>query len=253
MANIYQIQQDLLAIFDALEENGGELTPELEEQLAITQDTFKEKVESYAKLIHHYQDDLEAIKRETDRLKKLKESKENTIERLSKRIIDAIENFGDEKPKTKVKYIDYGTGQVSIRKSQAVQLYDDNINHIISCVNFIVDMESTNRQLDVIDHIDTDVLKDIIASHPMGGAEIGIAVSDDDLKHIPLKLTTTFNLQDLLDGCAWDALKEVVKNDCNFKLDANISKSELKSELSNNGACAPKIAKLVTNKSLVIK
>ena len=35
MANIYQIKQDLLSIFDELVENGGELTPELEEQLNI--------------------------------------------------------------------------------------------------------------------------------------------------------------------------------------------------------------------------
>ena len=36
MANIYNIQQYLFSIFDELEENGGELTPELEEQLNIT-------------------------------------------------------------------------------------------------------------------------------------------------------------------------------------------------------------------------
>ena len=141
MANIYQIQQDLLAIFDVLEENGGELTPELEEQLAITQDCFKDKVESYTKVIRHYQGDLAAIKAETDRLKKLKERKEKTIERISKVVIEAIETFGDEKPKTKVKYIDFGTGEVSVRNTQAVELYDSNINHIIDCVKDILELE----------------------------------------------------------------------------------------------------------------
>lgn len=37
MANIYNITAELEDIFLELEENGGELTPELEERLAITQ------------------------------------------------------------------------------------------------------------------------------------------------------------------------------------------------------------------------
>lgn len=253
MANIYQIQQDLLAIFDILEENGGELTPELEEQLAITEESFKDKVESYAKVISLYQDDLAAIKRETERLKKLKESKEKLIERLSKVIIEAIEKFGDEKPKTKVKYIDYGTGQVSIRKSQAVQLYDDNIKHIIECLNDILDIETYNNQLDVIDKIDKDALIDRIASTPMGSAEVGISVSEADLAHVSLGLTTRFPLTDILNGKAWNALKEVLKNNPHCILSSNVNKTIIKSELKENGSCAPKIAKLVDNKNLVIK
>ena len=253
MANIYQIQQSLLDIFDVLEENGGELTPELEEQLAITEESFKDKVESYAKVISLYQDHLAAIKRETERLKKLKESKERLIERLSKIIIEAIENFGDEKPKTKVKYIDYGTGQVSIRKSQAVQLYDDNIKHIIECLNDVLDIETDNNQLDVIDSINEDAFIDRIASMPMGNCEVGLNVSKEDLDHVSLVLTTGFPLKDLFNGNAWTALREVIKNNPHYVLSSGINKTIIKAELKENGSCAPKIAKLVDNKNLVIK
>ena len=38
MSNIYNIQQDLLALFGAIEDNEGDLTPELEEALAIKQE-----------------------------------------------------------------------------------------------------------------------------------------------------------------------------------------------------------------------
>ena len=41
MANIYNITAELEDIFLELEENGGELTPELEERLVITQDNLK--------------------------------------------------------------------------------------------------------------------------------------------------------------------------------------------------------------------
>ena len=252
MANIYQIQQDLLAIFDELEEHGGELTPELEEKLVITQETFKDKVESYTKAITSYNADLTAIKEETDRLKKLKENKEKTIDRLKKVVIEAIEQFGDEK-KSGVKYIDYGTGQVSIRNTQAVQLYDDNITHIVDCINYMIDINQENNQLDVIDRLDDDALIELCKNIPCEDSEVGIIVSKDDLHYVKLKLTTVMTLDDITNGNAWSALKEVVKNNPHYELKSDISKSQLKDGLKENGSCAPKIGKLVNNKSLTIK
>ena len=49
MASIYNITTELEDIFLELEENGGELTPELAERLAITQDNLKSKLDSYRK------------------------------------------------------------------------------------------------------------------------------------------------------------------------------------------------------------
>lgn len=252
MANIYQLQQDLLAIFDELEENGGELTPELEKQLSITEESFKSKVEDYTKVIHHYQDDLAAIKAETERLKRLKESKEKIVDRLKKVILEAVEQFG-ETNENGVKFIDFGTGKVSTRSTQAVQLYDDNIEHIVKCLNDILDVETYNNQLDVIDSINKEALIDKIASTPMGDAEVGISVSDEDLDHVSLQLVTGFPLTDVLNGKAWTVIKETIKNNPHFVLQSNINKTDMKAELKINGACAPKIAKLINNKSLTIK
>ena len=252
MANIYQLSKELLAIFDELEENGGELTPELEQQLAVTEENFKGKIEDYTKVINHYKDDLNAIKAETDRLKRLKESKERIVERLSKVVIDAIDNFGDEN-KNGVKYIDYGTGKVSIRRTQAVQLYDDNIEHIIVCLNKIINLENYNNQLDIIDKIEEDGLIDMCARTPYHGADIGITVAPEDLKHIDVELTTVFPLSEILNGGNYDAVKEVVKSQLPYEIKSKVSKSDLKFCLVENGACAPHIGKLVTNKSLTIR
>ena len=92
--NIYQISQDLLSLFDEIEANGGEITPEQEQELAITQDALKDKVKSYVGVIQHYKDDLAAIKAEEARLKSLKDSKQKIIDRLSKVVIKAIDEFG---------------------------------------------------------------------------------------------------------------------------------------------------------------
>ena len=252
MANIYQISQDLLAIFQELEENGGELTPELEQELNITQESLYDKIKSYVSVIHHYEDDLDAIKRETTRLSNLKKSKEKIIERLKSVVLKAVEDFGDEN-KNGVKSIDFGTGKVSTRKSEAVQLYDDNIEHIVKCLNDILDIETYNNQLDVINKINEEALIDRVASRPMGNCEVGINVSKEDLDHVSLVLTTGFPLTDVLNGKAWNAIKEVIKNNPHFVLESKISKTNLKEDLKINGACAPKIAKLINNKSLTIK
>jgi len=252
MANIYQISQDLLTIFQELEENGGELTPELEQELNITQESLYDKIKSYVSVIHHYEDDLDSIKRETTRLSNLKKSKEKIVERLKSVVLKAVEDFGDEN-KNGVKSIDFGTGKVSTRKSEAVYLYDDNIEHIVNCLNDILDIETDNNQLDVIDSIDKEALIDKIASTPMGNTEVGISVSEEDLDHVSLQLTTGFPLSDVLNGKAWSALKEVIKNNPHFVLQSNVNKSNMKTELKANGSCAPKIGKLVINKSLTIK
>ena len=250
--NIYQISQDPLSLFDEIEANGGEITPEQEQELAITEESFKSKVENYTKVIHHYQDDLAAIKAETERLKRLKESKEKIIDRLKNVILEAIDKFG-ETNKNGVKFIDFGTGKVSTRNTQAVQLYDDNIEHIVACLNDILDLEAENNQLDVIDSINEEALIDRIASMPMGNTEVGLAVSKDDLAHVSLQLVTGFPLVDVLNGKAWYALKEVIKNNPHFVLQSNVNKTDMKAELKANGSCAPKIAKLVINKSLTIR
>ena len=46
MNNIFGISQELEDIFYQIEENGGEITPELEERLAITEDKLHDKLDN---------------------------------------------------------------------------------------------------------------------------------------------------------------------------------------------------------------
>ena len=124
--NIWQIQQDLLAIFDELEENGGELTEELEEKLAISKENFRTKVEGYVNVIKQVKSDIAAIDQESKRLAELKKSKNAVIERLTKVLVPAIQNFGDVS-KFGSAFVDYGTGKVSIRNTQKLELDDDKL------------------------------------------------------------------------------------------------------------------------------
>ena len=62
--NIFEISRELDFIFDKLEENGGEFTEELEEQLSISQDEFTSKVKAYLSVIKHTESDVECCDKE---------------------------------------------------------------------------------------------------------------------------------------------------------------------------------------------
>ena len=50
--SIFDIDRELLDIFEELEENGGELTPEIEEKLQLNSQEITRKVKSYVAYIN---------------------------------------------------------------------------------------------------------------------------------------------------------------------------------------------------------
>lgn len=255
MSNLYFIEQELLDIFDTLEDNGGELTPELEERLSIAQEDFKDKIENYTHVISKYNADINFIKSEQKRLKELADAKAKVVDRLSKIMIDAIDKFGDEKPKSKVKFVDFGTGVVSIRNSKAVQLNEDVLNKVnIALEDTLKDLHFTNS-LDVVDKISKEDIIFLSAKHEFkdDGKDTFIPiVSENDLNYMDVEVTAKIPLKKILSGEEYPAIKELIRNNnINHKMSA--SKSFLKGELEQNGSCAPHLARLVTNKSISIK
>lgn len=255
MANLYFIEQELLDIFDTLEENGGELTPELEERLSIAQEDFKDKIENYTHVISKYNADINFIKSEQKRLKELADAKAKVVERLSKIMIEAIEKFGDEKPKSKAKFVDFGTGVVSVRNSKAVQLNDNTLERVDNALEIMLkDLHLTNS-LDVIDRINEDELL-ILSAEPEyeddGTSVPGFGISDSDLDYMDVEVSAKIPLKKILSGEDYPAIRELMRNN-NIKHKTSASKSVLKGELEQNGSCAPNLARLVTNKSITIK
>lgn len=246
MSNIFEIEKDLLELYDELEENGGEVTPELEDKLTITQEEFTRKVRGYTNIIKSLQSDMSSIKEEQARLKTLYEKKDKTVNKLKEIIIDAIDVFGDTK-KSGVKYLDYGTGEVSVRKSEAVEINDDLVSYVGTALTKLVTYNKECNMLDVNDCVPfSHIIEDISKNTDLGAG-------GDDLKHIDVKLEVSVPLADIDNEKGYPVLKEIAKYSDNYKLSASVSKSALKPELKENGACAPNLAKLVQNESLIIK
>lgn len=255
MSNLYFIEQELLDIFDILEENGGELTPELEERLSIAQEDFKDKIENYTHVISKYNADINFIKAEQKRLKELADAKAKVVEKLSKIMIEAIDKFGDEKPKSKAKFVDFGTGVVSIRNSKAVQVNEETLDKVDKALEIMLKNLHLTNSLDVVDKLYKDDIFAITAdieNEDDGSCYPIQTVSESDLDYMDVEVSAKIPLKKILSGEEYPAIRELMRNN-NIKHKTSASKSFLKGELEQNGSCAPNLARLVINKSISIK
>lgn len=253
MASIFNIQQDLYAIFNSIEENEGEITPELEEALTIKREEFSTKIQGYVAYIKQLELDNKGIKEEIVRLKDLQKSKEKTIDNLKKIMAMAIDAFGDTN-KSGTKFLDYGTGKVSIRKSDSIEVDEEGtkqfVNRFFRYFNWLHFTNTANQQeLDVKDIIDfcnknkQDDEEDIVETD----------YTDDDLTNLQANLDFKVNLKDLITNP--NGLK-LINSLLDYKVLATIKpsvdKTEVKKEVKSSGDI-PTFAKYVIKDNVVIK
>ena len=232
--NIWQIQQDLLDIFNELEENSGELTPELEDKLNITQSEFKNKIENYLYVIKQTESDINACDAEAKRLTALKKSKQNTVDRIKSIIAKAIEQFGDEN-KNGNKFIDLGTAKITVRTSDKVIVNDDFAENLVNSTFDEV------RSMVFTKELQSNDLKDLLT------------IPENKLDGVTANISIDVPLKDLYKDNGDAFIKSIFAYGKYFKVKANISKTELKANLEDNPNAYPELAHLEQNKTLTIK
>ena len=255
--NIWQIQQELLSIFNELEENGGELTEELEQQLAISQEDFRAKVESYTNVIKSIKTDIAAIDKESKRLAELKKSKTAVIDRLSKVIISAVEMFGDT-TKTGGKFFDYGTGKVSIHNSNKVKLDENKIEAISNELSKAIAYEAimgnaSNREdftfEDIIqrckEHTKYDESGQIVDAPEF--------VTKEDIQNTVVEITFKEHIINLMKGDGYNLIKNLFGYNTAVTVSPKIDKNQLKNELVDGQGGDITIGRIVPNQTLTIK
>lgn len=118
--SLYNITEDQRLINAMLEETGGELTPEIEEAMLITEENFISKAEAYGATISEYDAQAEACAQEIKRLQAFKKTCENVSKRMKERISDAMMTFDKDK-------VTAGTFRFSFRKSMAVVVENEEL------------------------------------------------------------------------------------------------------------------------------
>jgi hypothetical protein len=126
MAALWQLTQDELSFIALMEENGGELTDEIAEELAIRRDNFQHKAQAYAKFILKLESEAEQAAAEIKRIQALKKAKENTVARLRESLLAALMVFTEEDAKGIRRY-ETPLAKLSTRKSQAVEVLDEQL------------------------------------------------------------------------------------------------------------------------------
>ena len=114
---LYELTAEMSAIEDELYESGGELTPELEQELTETKESLLRKVDSYNALMQKLGAMAESAKKEAERLTKLKKTAENAQKRVKERLLWNMNVFGLEK-------LEGNLCKMSIRKSHSLEVDD---------------------------------------------------------------------------------------------------------------------------------
>lgn len=251
--SIFEIDKELYALYDEIEEAGGEITPEIEEKLELNGQEMANKVKSITNYINKLKADLLAIKSETDRLAKLKKSKENIIAGLTKLVLFAINKYGTEDKKGK-KWFDWGTGRVGIRKSVSVELYEKKIEYLVDALKTTVVNGIYTNTLHQSSSIDSQSLLDAaIHNAQIEGDITNSEVEVEDMDDIIVNVTIPVSMTNLLQGDGYMLLAnmgDVAKDGWSFK--PSVDKKAMKVKLTDEG-CTSNIAKVVENDNLTIK
>lgn len=259
MSNIYNIQQDLLALFGAIEDNEGDLTPELEEALAIKQEEFKDKIKSYSGIVKMLENDVNAIKEERDRLYDFQKSKEKTIERLKKIMAEAINTFGDT-TKAGGKFVDYGTGKVSVKNTQTVEVDTDSLGRFIDRAMSYFKWQSDNNQMstslvdpkDMLIYINTPCFIEADTYNEDYDKNIP-KYTIDDINNLNTSINLDVPFKQLISTDKGIELLDALLKYGIFKAVPKVDKKSIKDEAKGENHFVPVYAKIVDNKSVIIK
>lgn len=188
MSSLYKISEDLINIFDEIEANDGEITPELEQQLVITKENLNNKIDNYVKAIKEYQNDADFCKKEKSSINARQNVYKNRVERLKFNLLNAVIAFGDNGKNNK--YIETSTYRLSTRNGVEEIVHEDRIAIFIKYLKeYLEEITKEGILIDDIDYIDEQSIVDGI--NMIYRAEYGEDAklfTKDDIKHIQIKL-----------------------------------------------------------------
>ncbi|MBR1962289.1 MAG: siphovirus Gp157 family protein [Alistipes sp.] len=116
--SLYELTSEHRLICDAIEEAGGEITPEIEAMLAINEENFLTKAEGYAEIIAKYTILAENAKTRKAQCERVQKIAENAVKRMKERIAQAMEEYNLPK-------VEVGMHKFSFRTSKAVDITDE--------------------------------------------------------------------------------------------------------------------------------
>lgn len=257
--SIFNISQELEDIFIELEENGGEITEELAERLAIGEEELREKLDNYRRYYSHLSAEAKTCKEEEVRIAKVRKTKENHAERLKAIMLDTVLRYGDSgKSGNRVitlpdsKLYTKGTKCVEIQENVALTLKDCFLKLFKTAwENDCLTEEHTDRAEVTLRLIN----KMLMDEHTHTFAELidrnNHDFTIDDLCATNVKFEFSVNLFDLNGKQFVDLLNTYFNHEREATVSLDLSKTALKNRIENGEELS--IANIAVHDSLVIK
>ena len=154
-----QINNLMDIIFDSVDEETGEVDPELMEQLSTLNLERDQKLDNIGAYIKNLDAEAKAIKDEIDALKKRLDSKKNKIESLKEYVANDLQYHGDTK-KESARVV------FSFRKSKAVEITDESLipkDYIVTKTETRVDKIAIKHAIDECCEVPGAVLVDRVS------------------------------------------------------------------------------------------
>lgn len=146
--NIFDIEREYEDILSIIEDNEGEITPEITEKLSINESELEDKLRNYKHIIDRYKYEKEYVKDEQERLRNKIASRENTIRFLKNNIVETLKIYGiKSNTNYKLKYPDF---TVYTRDSKSID-YDDNKLEFV--IDKLENEDYSYNQTDIINNL----------------------------------------------------------------------------------------------------
>ena len=118
MKNLFNIDAELYEVYNEIENNGGEMTPDLEATLEITEAERLTKGEGYVYVIKQLRSQSDMIKSEIKRLQEIEKRYQNSADKLADTLLQSVVAHGQIKT---------ALVTISSRKSKAVSITDESL------------------------------------------------------------------------------------------------------------------------------
>ena len=253
--NIFNISQELEDIFYQIEENGGEITPELEEKLAITEENLRDKLDSYRRVHSKLMSDAKTCKEEETRIAKLRKTKENQAERLKDTMLTAVQQFGalgksgnrminlpDAKLYTKAS----ACTEVNLNRSAILMQLFLDVYHVAWSQDTLTSQYSSMTDARLLDLINNKYAE----AYPN---EEVVPFTIEDLYSLKLNFNFSFTISELNSTNKFSLLQAWFDNDSldGSSISADVNKISVKSRINDGDDIS--IASVVYHDSLIIK
>jgi hypothetical protein len=144
--SLYQISEEYLNLQNQLEENEGEITPELQIALEINAQNFIAKSINYAKLLNKITSEFNRAAEEIERLQEYLETKKKAHDILEERLLFGLKLFGNKDPQKDIWRLEAGTYKFNTRKSISTNIInEETVPAKFKTFSYTVDNEVSAR------------------------------------------------------------------------------------------------------------